>query len=89
MSGPGGPWETAVEWEPERWKPRPRVESWRAGLRPEPCMAGAVGPPHLSVMCHTELHTRAMGLNLTGKVSWGLTFWWMTPMETSHRGHLG
>lgn len=67
-------------------KPGPewRTGEWDSGQNP-----GAVGPPHLSVMCHTGLHTGAMVPNLSGKVSWGLTSWWMTPTETSQQGRFG
>lgn len=45
-------------------KPRLRAESWRWGRGPCPYVARAAGPPHM-VMCHTTLHTGAVGLTLS------------------------
>lgn len=53
---------------------QPRVENRRVGLWPSPCVARVVDPSHLSVMCRIGLHMKAMVLNLSGKVSWGLPF---------------
>lgn len=57
---------------------------WRTGeldSGPAPCVTGAMGPSHLTVMGHIGLPTGAMVLNLSGKVSWGLPSGGLHPWE--------
>lgn len=53
--------------------PGPEGRAGELDSDPAPCVAGAVGLSHLSVMCCIGLLTGATMLNLSGKVFWSLS----------------